>query len=129
MMKTWKTMSAAVAVVALTGLSSLPFSAAAEEATLEQMIATAKTPADHEAIAALYRGESAKLQKEATQHAAIAEQFTREAAGQAPWAGHHYEWANHCRAFADSLGKAAQEAQALAKIHESMAQSAVEDKR
>lgn len=128
-MKTWKTISAALAVLAITGSISLPFSAAAEEANIEQMITTAKTPTDHQAIAAFYQGESNRLQKEASQHAALATQLTSEAAGQAPWAGHHYDWANHCRAFADSLGKAAQEAQALAKIHEGMAQSAAGDER
>ena len=128
-MNTWKTLSAVITVFAITGVSFAPVQVAAEEQNIEQMVTAAKTPADHEAIAAFYREESTKLQKEADQHAAIAEQFTREAAGQAPWAGHHYEWANHCRAFADSLGKAAQEAQALAKIHENIAQSLAKDRQ
>jgi hypothetical protein len=46
-----------------------------------------------------------------------------------PWASHHYEWAEHCRKLADSLGQAPQEAQSLAKIHESMAPSSAEEKK
>lgn len=90
---------------------------------------SAKTLADHKAVADFYRVEGSRLQREAEQHAGLVKKAVSEASGQMPWASHHYEWAEHCRKLADSLGQAAQEAQALAKIHESLAQSSVGDKK
>jgi hypothetical protein len=100
-----------------------PLGAAEEGKNIDLMIKTAKTPADHEAIAAFYQEESARLKKESEQHAGLAEQLTSEAGGQSPSASHHYEQAEHCRKFADALGKAAQEAQGLADVHKKIAQT------
>ena len=119
----WRYASILVIVLTVSVLGYPPFSSAAEDKNIEQMITTAKTPADHIAIADFYRTEGSRLQREAEQHAGLTKKAVSEAGGQMPWASHHYEWAEHCRKLADSLGQAAQEAQALAKIHESIAQS------
>lgn len=128
-MTVWKQIGIGMVVFTLgmQGLSSPAF--AAEDTNIEQMITTAKTPADHQAIAEFYRGEGVAFRKEADQHAQLAQKLAAEAGGQAPWASHHYERAEHCRKLADSLGQAAQEAQALAKIHEGMAQSSTTESR
>lgn len=122
-MTVWKQVGIAVVVFTLGVPRHYSLALAAEEKNLEQMITTAKTPADHKAIAELYQAEGTRLQREAEQHAGVAKKVAGEAGGQLPWASHHYEWAEHCRKLADSLSQAAQEAQSLAKIHESIAQS------
>jgi hypothetical protein len=122
-MTVWKQVGIVVVVFTLGAHSRYTLALAAEERNLEQMITAAKTPADHKAVADFYQAEGARLQREAAQHAGVAKKVASEAGGQLPWASHHYEWAEHCRKLADSLGQAAQEAQSLAKIHESIAQS------
>ncbi|SRR5713226_7957105 len=112
-----------VVVFALGVQSHSSHALAAQDKNVEQMIAEAKTPADHKAIADFYQAESTRLQHEAEQHAALAKKLVGEAGGQNPSASHHYDQAEHCRNFADLLGKAAREAQSLAKFHERMAQS------
>ena len=122
-MKTWTTIGVVFVVLTINVLSYPSISVAEEGQNIEQMITAAKTPADHKAVADFYRAEGSSLQREAEQHAGLVKKAVSEAGGQMPWASHHYEWAEHCRKLADSLGQAAQEAQSLAKIHESIAQS------
>jgi hypothetical protein len=123
-MKRTTAVSTALAVLMIGTLGYIsPSLANAEDKNIEQMLTTAKTPADHKAIADFYQGEGAKFQRESEQHAGVAKKVAGEAGGQLPWASHHYEWAEHCRKLADSLGQAAREAQSLAKIHEGIAQS------
>lgn len=129
-MKMWTAISAALAVLTMGALGYVPLGiATAEDKNIEQMISAAKTPADHKAVADFYRAEGSRLQREAEQHAGLAKKAASEAGGQMPWASHHYEWAEHCRKLADSLGQAAREAQSLAKIHESIAQSTTEKQK
>jgi len=123
-MKMRTIISVAIAMLMMSTLGNVPLGiATAEDKNIEQLITTAKTPADHKAIAEFYRTEGSRLQDEAEEHAGLAKKVVSEAGGQMPWASHHYEWAEHCRKLADSLGQAAQEAQSLAKIHETIAQS------
>ena len=123
-MTVWKQVGMVMMVVFTLGVRSQYSPAfAAEDKNIEQMITTAKTPADHKAIANFYQAEGTRFQRESEQHAGVAKKVASEAGGQMPWASHHYEWAEHCRKLADSLGQAAHEAQALAKIHERIAQS------
>lgn len=123
-MRTWIARSTISIVLTVGTLGYvLPRIVSAEDKNIEQMITAAKTPADHKAIADYYQAEGAKFQRESEQHAGVAKKVASEAGGQMPWASHHYEWAEHCRKLADSLGQAAQEAQSLAKIHEGLAQS------
>lgn len=109
--------------LAFSVLGYLPVGVAEEGKNIEQMVTTAKTPADHKAIADFYRVEGSKLQREGEQHTELVKKAVSEAGGQMPWASHHYEWAEHCRKLADLLEKAAQEAQSLAKFHEGLARS------
>ena len=118
-----KQVGIAVVVFALGVQSRYAPALAAEDKNVVQMITEAKTSANHQAIAAFYREESTRLQREAKQHADLAKQLVSEAGGQNPAASHHYDLAEHCRKFADAVEKAAQEAQSLAKVHEGIAQS------
>lgn len=128
-MKMWKAIAIGAVLGVIGALGYAPRGSAQEGKNIEQLITEAKTPADHAAAAAFYRKESSELQKEADQHSTLAKKLVSEAGGQNPSASHHYEQAEHCRKFADSLSTAAQEAQALAKIHERLEQSPVEKKK
>jgi hypothetical protein len=128
-MKTLTVIAIVVVLMTIGAFGYPPNGSAEEDKNIEQMISAAKTPADHQAIADFYRAEGNRLQREAEQHTGLAKKTVSEAGGQMPWASHHYEWAEHCRKLADSLGTAAQEAQALARIHEDLAQSSAEEKK
>lgn len=121
-MQMWKTISAVAVVLTIAAIGFLSSGSAEQGENLKQMVAEAKTPADHQAVAAFYQEESARLQKDATRHAELAQWWANLAGGEALGSG-RYQQAEHCRRFADLLEKAAHEAQALAKGHESMAQS------
>jgi len=122
-MEMWKSRGIVIGMLVVLAYGAPTPGGAEDRKNLQRLIAEAKTSADHTAAAAFYREESVELQKEADQHAELAKKLASEAGGQAPWASHHYERAEHCRKFADLLSSAAQEAQSLAKIHESLAQS------
>ncbi len=121
-MKIWKSSGVVTVLLFIAALGYLSPGSAGEEKNIKQMISDAKTPADHKAIAALYREEGTRLQKEATQHAELRQWWANLAGGES-FGSTRYEQAEHCRRFADLLEKAAQEAQALANGHERMAQS------
>ena len=127
-MKTWKCLGAIVTILTIVAFGFLPCSSAEEGKSIPQMIIEAKTPADHQAIVARYREESAKFQKEAAQHAELAKWWASLAGGQSP-GNYRYNQAEHCRKFTNLLEDAALEAQALAKMHENIAQSLAEDKQ
>ena len=57
-----------VAVVGILALVSLPFGLAGEGDNIAQKIRQAKTPADHQAIAAFYEKEAQDARQEAKQH-------------------------------------------------------------
>ncbi len=76
---------------------------------LNQMIAKAKTPADHEAIAAYYDHEGANNDKMAELHRASENIYTKTTN------------VLHCKALIKSYEEAAREDQALAAWHREMA--------
>lgn len=76
---------------------------------LNQMIASAKTPADHEAIADYYENQAAENQKMVVYHAGMANMFTK---------GAH---PSNCRELVKQYRAAAEAAGALAKEHRAMA--------
>lgn len=79
---------------------------------LNQMIAGAKTPADHEAIAAYYDHEAANNQKMAELHRASENIYTKTTN------------VLHCKALIESYEEAAREDRALAGWHREMAKKA-----
>lgn len=81
---------------------------------LNQMIAKAKTSADHKAIAAYYDREAANNQKMAELHRASENIYTKTTN------------LLHCKALIKSYQEAAQEDQALAAWHREMAKKAAE---
>ena len=118
-MKTWKTISAVVAALAITGLSYLSFSSAEEGKSIEQMIAEAKTPADHEAIAAYYEKKAQEVHKEHAEHKTMSDAYASVSAVKMPTG-----MVAHCNTIAKKYEEIAKEYEALAKLHKDMAKHA-----
>jgi hypothetical protein len=91
---------------------------------VKELIGSAKTPADHEQLAAYYRGEADKLEAEAKDHEELANAYrgrTDAVAQKHPMSG---KTAGHCDYFAKSVREAAKADRALAAEHDLMAKGA-----
>lgn len=84
---------------------------------LNQMIANAKTPADHEAIAAYYDKEAARLAEYARLHHSTHETYEK-------FRLKPPDMAHHCDELAKSYQRGADQATALAKEHRAMEKEA-----
>jgi hypothetical protein len=85
---------------------------------LEQMIANAKAPADHEAIAAYFEQEAADARKKADLHRHAAETYRKMRIPKP------VGMAEMCDGIAATWDKGAADAQNLAKMHHEMAKKA-----
>jgi hypothetical protein len=88
---------------------------------MDQMIETAKTQADHEALATHYEQEAKMLQKKAEEHRHMARVY-----GVLPYGAPKsaINFAQHCNAVASQLEAAAEENLELAKMHRQIAAEA-----
>jgi len=104
--------------------ASLPtFRAGAQQAVvtddnLNQMIADAKTPADHNAIATFYEQEAADARKKAELHKNSAETYRKMRIPKPVY------MAEMCDGIAAGFEKTAKDADNLAKMHHEMAEKA-----
>ncbi|MBM3801110.1 MAG: hypothetical protein FJW26_02235 [Acidimicrobiia bacterium] len=89
---------------------------------LKEMIAGAKTAADHSAIAGYYRTEAANARARATEHDAMAAWYRRAGEG-VKKTPHAPGTIDHCAWLVKSYTAAAEALAALAKEHEAMAAS------
>jgi hypothetical protein len=92
---------------------------------VKELVANAKTPADHLRLAAWYKGEADKLEAEANDHEGLADIYRSHPAvlgskSSVPISGS----AMHCSNLAKSLRDAAKEDRELATEHELMANGA-----
>lgn len=115
-------MATLVSVAAMVVLAAGAFTpsanlSAGEEADLEKMISSAKTAADHEAIATEYEHAAAEAKASSEKHHAMGEAYKK--AGGALVAKQHIDM--HCESLAKLYAKAAKENEALAKAHKHMA--------
>ena len=94
---------------------------AAEEMSIEKMIATAKTASDHEAIANYYKQQAAEARSKADMHKKMAEQYSMSGIGNQATKTHFHQ---HCEALVRSYQTEANEYDALAKAHQDMAAKA-----
>jgi hypothetical protein len=88
---------------------------------LKSLIAGAKTKADHERLAAYYRSETERLQAEAKEHEEMAEVYHRNP----PMLASKHPMAvgeGHCLYVAERLKEAANKTQALAAMHDKLAE-------
>lgn len=93
---------------------------AGEEGDLDKMIASAKTAADHEAIAAEYEKRATAATADSGQHDEMEAAYKK--AGGALIAKQHID--AHCAALGKLYKKIAKENALLAKAHKAMAQEA-----
>ena len=115
----------ALSVAALTTIILLAVptlrAVAAEEMSIDKMIATAKTASDHEAIANYYKQQAAEARSKADMHKKMAEQYSMSGIGNQATKTHFHQ---HCEALVRSYQTQANEFDALAKTHQDMAAKA-----
>jgi hypothetical protein len=118
------------AVVTLLGMVvalSNPFTVGAKEKiskrALQEMIAGAKSAADHKAIADYYHAEAAKAQAKAVEHDEMAGWYRKAGEGvkKTPYAPGTID---HCERLVNDYKSTAADLTALAKEHEAMAKQA-----
>ncbi len=111
-----------VGVITLAALLSLAVThgRAAENFDVDKAIATAKTAADHEAIAAYFDKEAAEAQTKADNHAKMEDAYKN--LGTALVEKQHLD--QHCNKLSAGYAQAAKENKALAKAHRDMAKLA-----
>ena len=85
------------------------------------MIASAKTPADHEAIAAYYDGQAKELRQKVEEHRKMGAAYKREGGGALLHKTHFDE---HCATLTRIYNAGAKEYNALATAHREMAKRA-----
>ena len=119
-MQTWKTISVVMAVLTIVAFGYAPVGSAAEGKNLEHMITEAKTPADHEAIAAYYEKEAQVAHQKHAEHKKMADFYAATPALKSK-SGTLF---NHCNDAADKYEGIAKDYEALARMHRAMATAA-----
>lgn len=119
----WNRRSFLMAPVALA--LSAPAAVSAQESTarlsrkeLKDLIANARTAADHQKLAAHFRSEQARHEEERTEHEELRKEYERNSTrdpSKFPTMG------DHRRSLAQSAALSAKQAQAMAAIHEELA--------
>jgi hypothetical protein len=109
-------------VLAVTVGPTLPVgrALATEETGIATMIANAKTPQDHEAIAAYYDKQAAEARAKADEHRKMGEAY-KKGGGALASKTHFHE---HCEALTRSYLSEAKDYEALAATHRAMAKAA-----
>jgi hypothetical protein len=113
---------AGMAFLAL-GIGVLPgvWSAPAYAESIDDQIATAKTAADHEAIAKWYDDQAKEAEQKAEEHRKMGEAYKKEPGPFGMTKAHFHE---HCEALARNYTAQAKEDRALAAEHREMAKKA-----
>jgi hypothetical protein len=119
-MKTWESIAIAVLLVAFGALAYAPFGSAQEGKSIDQMVTEAKTPADHEAIAAYYDKEAQAAHQKHAEHKKLADFYAVTPALKTK-SGTLY---NHCTEAAKKYEGIAKDYESLAKAHREMAKTA-----
>jgi hypothetical protein len=118
-MKTGKIIGIMMAASLAVGTLGYPSVSVAEEGkNVEQMIVDAKTPADHEAIAAYYDKEAKDAHAKHAEHQKMEEFYKKNPAL------NKSGFSTHCDLIASNYDKTAKEYETLAKLHRDMAKSA-----
>jgi hypothetical protein len=113
-----------IQTIAMTALLAMPLVAVAAGESLPpgltaEAIAAAKTPAEHQAIADAYAKEAANLRATAAAHRSMDSHYAEPGYMSAKLGVQR-----HCRALVQSYESAAKDADALAKMHHEMAETA-----
>jgi hypothetical protein len=118
------TLAFAFVIVALGQGASAPHIQAEKlsKKQLLSLIATAKTPAEHERIATYYEGKAQDYLAKSTEHQEMAEQYKKNHFMGSP--KNSMMGVNHCEDFAKSFQKMSAEMHELAQLHDQMAKDA-----
>jgi hypothetical protein len=116
-MRRWRTTLAAVAGLGLMAVLSLPFVLAQPGDTIEQQIREAKTPADHQALAAWYEKEAQAAQQLASKHFMMQQVYAAARAME-----RKDQAGEHCAFVAKKYQEMAKEYETLAAIHRMVAE-------
>ena len=111
-----RTIVAVVAVVGMITLIYLPFGSAQSGDNIEQKIREAKTPADHQAIAAFYEKEAHAAHAKHDQHLGMAKSY-----GAIPALKDKAKAVAHCESVAKKYQEIAKENETLAAMHKTLA--------
>lgn len=117
-MKTWRSIAIVMMMVSTGTFGYLSVGTAEEGKNIEQMITTAKTTADHEAIAAYYEKEAQATHAKHAEHQKMGEWYKKNPTV------NKSGFSTHCDLIASNYDKSAKEYEALAKLHRDMAKSA-----
>ena len=117
-------MKTAVSMLMIVGLLAAPVSTGVAAEVLPpgltaEAIANARTPADHQAIGDAYAKEAEQLRAQAEAHRHMDSHYNEPGSLSAKLG-----LQRHCRALVQSYESAAKDAEALAKAHREMAESA-----
>ena len=112
-----------VATIVATGLAFSSVSTAQAAEVTEAQIAGARTPADHEAIAAAYDVQAKEAEDMAAKHQSMAKAYTSIGATGTKGGGTQ-AMVSHCKRLVTEYRAAAKEYQALATEHRTMAKTA-----
>jgi hypothetical protein len=127
--RTLRTAFFAVAVAMLTAVASVPAGAAKDKSLskteLRNLIANAKTGADHERIAQYFDGEATKYEAEVKEHGELALFYQRHPSATPTKFPGSMQTFNHCDSLSKSFEQAAEKARQMAAEHRGMAKEAV----
>jgi cell division protein ZapA (FtsZ GTPase activity inhibitor) len=104
---------AVVVVLGIMTLVSLSSSLAGESKSIEQRVRTAKTPADHKALATFFQKEAQASQRQATRHLQLKEAYAAMPNAQM--------MVSHCDAIAKHYQEIAKELTSMAEMHKETA--------
>jgi hypothetical protein len=121
-MKTWQQIGVGVAVLTLIGFAFLPFGSVAAGKNgdhMGQAITEAKTPADHDALAAFYEKEAQAARQKQAEHQQMSDAYAT-----IPVLKTKTGAVAHCTAIAKKYEEIAKENEALAQMHKELATAA-----
>jgi hypothetical protein len=116
-MKWSRSLITVMAVLGIVAFAHLSFGAADEWANIDQQIRDAKTPADHQALAAFYAKEAQMAHQLHNKHLIMRDAYAASRTMQEK--GRPTE---HCTVIADKYRDVAKEYEALAAMHKTMAE-------
>jgi hypothetical protein len=117
-MKGLRNVVAVVAVLSIVGFGYFPLGLAQEGKSIEQMIAEAKTPGDHEAIAAFYEKEAQDARQKQTQHEKMRNLYTKR------YPTKRSAMVTHCDNVVNRYKEMAGDYEDLAQLHKELAAEA-----
>ena len=124
MTRTWTAILGAAALTVIAGMTLTTAALAVDDSDIADKVQSAKTPADHEAIAAYYDGKAAAATKDATYHRQMGQSY-KSLAGGATGKGYAASaMPQHCEAIAKAADSEAEQYKAMAKAHRDLAKSA-----